>query len=188
MMLGATLVKIGQRAMLALDDMDVDVADNFDTILAAKIGVGGIGVGDAVMVMVGVGADVGVGVELGIGVGVGIAVGLGVGVEVGAAHVGTVIVSASVETVPPNANALPVHDTVLPMVIPAASISVPANVEFAPSVVAPVGVQKTSQADAPPNATVVPAVVLSAPVLLKIYVPPLCKVIPETTDIAPVIQ
>ena len=60
---------------------------------------------------------------------------------------GTVIVSRTVETVPPNAKAFPDHDTVSPIAMPEASISVPANVELAPRVVACVGVQKTSQAD-----------------------------------------
>lgn len=95
------------------------------------------------------------------------------------AHVGTVMVSTSVETVPPNAKALPVHITVLPMVIPAASMSVPMNVEFAPSVVAAVGVQNTSQADAlPANVTTELATVVSAPVILNMYVPLPERVIP----------
>ena len=94
-------------------------------------------------------------------------------------HDGTVIVSTSVETVPPNAKALPVQVTVLPMVIPAASMSVPTNVELAPSVVAAVGVQNTSQADAlPASVTTELATVVSAPVILKMYVPLPERVIP----------
>jgi len=64
-------------------------------------------------------------------------------------HTGVLIVSESVETVPPNAKALPIQVTALPIVIPASSMSVPTNVELAPRVVASVGVQKTSQAVAP---------------------------------------
>jgi len=87
-------------------------------------------------------------------------------------HDGTLMVSVVVETVPPNAKALPVQVMVLPMVIPEASMSVPANVELAPSVVAAVGVQKTSQADAPSlKTTLVLASVVSAPSGLKMYVP-----------------
>lgn len=89
------------------------------------------------------------------------------------------IVSVVVETVPPKAKALPVHVSVLPIVIPEASMSVPTKVVFAPSVVAAVGVQKTSQADAPPaKVTTEFASVLSAPVILKMYVPPPVSVIP----------
>jgi len=66
-----------------------------------------------------------------------------------AEHVGAVMVSVVVETVPPNAKALPVQPTVVPMVIPEASMSVPRNVEVDPSVVAAVGVHQMSQADAP---------------------------------------
>jgi len=89
------------------------------------------------------------------------------------------MVSVVVETVPPKAKALPVHVAVLPMVIPEASMSVPAKVVLAPSVVAAVGVQNTSQADAPPaSVTTEFAFVLSAPVILKIYVPPPVSVIP----------
>jgi hypothetical protein len=82
---------------------------------------------------------------------------------------GTEIVSVAVETVPPNAKACPVHNTVLPIVIPEASMSVPMNVEFAPSVVAAIGTQNTSQADAPlANVTAELATVVSAPFILKI--------------------
>lgn len=93
----------------------------------------------------------------------------GVGVEVAfgvvaAAQVDEVIVSAVDVTVSLNAKALPVQLTVLPMVIPESSILVPAKVELAPSVVASPGVQKTSQADAPPaRLTAELATVVSAP-------------------------
>src|SRR5579864_8135113 len=45
----------------------------------------------------------------------------------------TVIVSASVDTVPPNARTLPVILTLLPIVTPTASSIVPAKLLFAPS-------------------------------------------------------
>lgn len=112
---------------------------------------------------------VGVVVGIGVGDGVGVGVAVGPGVAVGAGQVGVVMVSVVVETVPPNARALPVQETVLPMVMPASSILVPANVVFAPSVVAAPGVQNTSQADAPPDkVTLEFAVVSRAPVDLKI--------------------
>jgi hypothetical protein len=102
--------------------------------------------------------------------------GLGDGV---AAHVPTVMVSLDVETVPPNARACPVHVMTLPMVIPDASMSVPMKVEFAPSVVAAVGVQNTLQADAPPaSLTAELATVVRAPFTLKMNVPPPVRVIP----------
>jgi len=83
-------------------------------------------------------------------------------------EVGAVMVSAVVETVPANAKALPIHPTVLPIVIPEASMSVPTNVEVAPKVVAAPGVHQTLQADAPlANVTIELAEVLSAPVILK---------------------
>ena len=86
-----------------------------------------------------------------------------------AVHAGTLIVSLALETVPPNAKACPAQVTVLPIVMPAASISVPANVELAPKVVAPVGVQKTSQTDAlPARLTTELAPVVSAPLGLNI--------------------
>lgn len=152
----------------------------------------GVEVGVEVRITVGVGVLVGIGVAVGrisVGVGVGVAVGgIDVGIAVGTTQVGEVIVSLSVEIVPLTDKALPVHATDDPTVIAVASKAVPANVELAPSVIAPPGVQKTSHADAVPNVTVVLAVVFSAPVLLNIYVPPLWSVIPDTTDIAPVIQ
>ena len=91
-----------------------------------------------------------------------------------AAQLGTVIVFASVVTVPPNARALPVKFAKCPIVIPAASRMFPTNVgvsesaAFAPSVVAPTGAQKTSEAQAPPAKTTLElAPVLSAPPGLK---------------------
>ena len=84
------------------------------------------------------------------GLGVGVDDGVGAGVEV---HDGTVKVSVFVEIVPPNDKALPLHATVLPIVIPESSMAVPKNVELAPRVVAEVGVQNTSQAFAPPVTT-----------------------------------
>ncbi len=145
---------------------------------------------------VGVGEELGdgVGVTLGVGVGVidgvGVALGVGVGVGVEAEHNGTVIVSVSVVTVPPKAKALPVNKVVLPMVIPEASIIVPLNVELAPRVVAAVGVQNTSQDDAPPgNVTTELATVVSAPLTLKIYVPAPLREIPAVPmEAAPCIQ
>lgn len=127
----------------------------------------GVGVGVALGVEGGVGVMLGVGVTLGVGVGVGVALGVGVGVEI--EHVGTVIVSpTAVVTVPPKAKALPFHVTLLPNVIPAALISVPANVELAPSVVAATGVQNTSQDDAPlVSETLELATEVRAPVILK---------------------
>src|SRR4051812_29601978 len=81
-----------------------------------------------------------------------------------APHEGTFMVSVVVETVPPKAKARPTQVMVLPMVIPELSISIPANVELAPSVVAAVGVQKTLQADAPPaSVTTELAAVVKAP-------------------------
>jgi hypothetical protein len=88
-------------------------------------------------------------VAVGVGVGVGVGVAVGVGVGVGATEQVVSIVSVVVETVSANAKALPFHVTVLPIVIPASSISVPIIVEFAPSVVACVGAQKTSHDEAP---------------------------------------
>lgn len=83
-------------------------------------------------------------------------------------HVGTVIVSTAVETVPPNDKARPVQVAVLPIVLPAATISVPMNVELAPRVVAPTGVQNTSHAEAPTKLTIELAPVVSAPAGLNI--------------------
>jgi len=110
----------------------------------------------------------------------GTTVAAGVAEGVAAAHPpGLVIVSVAVETVEANAKALPVHVIVLPIVIPELSMSVPMNVEFAPSVVAAVGVQNISHAVAPPaNLTAELATVVKAPVILKMYVPPPLRVIP----------
>ena len=77
------------------------------------------------------------------------------------------MVSLTVETVPPKAKALPFQVMVSPIVIPEASMSVPKNLELAPSVVAAPGVHHTLQADAPLVATIELAVVSSAPVILK---------------------
>jgi len=109
----------------------------------------------------------------------------------GSAHGGTVIVSPVVETVPPNAKALPPHVIVLPIVIPEGSMTVPMKVEFAPSVVAPPGVHQTSHSDAPLlNATIELADVVSAPVILKMYVPLPLRVIvpPPPMEAAPSMQ
>lgn len=100
-------------------------------------------------------------------------------------HVGAVITSpVTVVTVPPKASALPFHATLPPTVIPAASITVPINVELAPRVVAPVGVQNTSQLDDPLNVTEELATVSSAQSILNIYVPGPSRVIPETPIVA----
>jgi len=99
--------------------------------------------------------------------------GSGIGVTNGA-QVGTVVVLASVVTVPPKAKARPVKFAKCPSEIPALSMMVPMNVgvgdtaAFAPSVVAPVGVQNTSDSQAPPVATTFElAPVVSAPAGLK---------------------
>ncbi len=47
------------------------------------------------------------------------------GVTSGAMHTSAVMVSVSVETVPPNAKARPVQVTLLPIVIPEGSITFP---------------------------------------------------------------
>jgi hypothetical protein len=78
------------------------------------------------------------------------------------------IVSVVVVTVPPKASARPVQFTVLPIVIPAGLISVPWNVELAPSVVAAVGVHQISQDEAPPAKTTTElADVVNAPSIRK---------------------
>lgn len=80
----------------------------------------------------------------------------------------TVMVSVVVETVPPKAKARPTQVTVLPIVIPEASILVPTKELLAPRVVAAVGVQKTLQATAPPDKdTAELATVVSAPLIRK---------------------
>ena len=89
-----------------------------------------------------VGAKVGAKVGVAVGEDVGVLVGAKVGEEVGASvgHSGTVIVSASVLIVPPKAKALPsIQLTLLPIVIPESSITVPAKTVFAPMVVAAAG-------------------------------------------------
>lgn len=153
-----------------------------------------VGVGVGVTDGVGVGVTLGVGVEVGVGVGVADGVGVGVGVAVGVGveteHDGTVMVFVSVVTVPPKAKALPVNKLLAPIVIPDGSIIVPLKVELAPRVVAAVGVQNTSQDDAPPgNVTAELATVVNAPLILKIYVPAPFKEIPAVPiDAAPVVQ
>ena len=77
-------------------------------------------------------------------------------------------VSVVVLTVPPKARARPVQTTVLPIVIPEASITVPPNVELAPSVVAAPGVHQTLQAEAPPAIAITELLVdVRAPVIRK---------------------
>jgi hypothetical protein len=99
------------------------------------------------------------------------------------------MLSAAVVTVPLYAKAFPVHITVLPTVMPESSMSIPTNVVLAASVVAALGVQKTLQADAPPdNVTTEPAAEVSAPTGLKIYVPLPLKVIGPPIFIAPELQ
>jgi hypothetical protein len=94
-------------------------------------------------------------------------------------QLGTEIVSTAVETVPPKARALPVQVIVLPIVIPDASMSVPAKVEVAPRVVAAVGVQNRLQAEAPlDRVTEELATEVSAPFTLNIYVPLPLRVMP----------
>jgi hypothetical protein len=132
-----------------------------------------------------------------------VAPGIEVEVVVATWHTGTVIVFASVVTVPPAARALPVKFAKCPIVIPASSMIVPTNVgvsdsaAFAPSVVAPTGAQNTSQADAPfANATIELAPVLSAPPGLKIQTlptPPVAvrsrvTVVDRVTFIAPPLE
>src|SRR5579864_6819217 len=84
------------------------------------------------------------------------------------AYDGTVMISALVETVPPNARTLPVIITLSPIVTPDASSMIPANLVFAPSVVAPVGTQDMFDACAPFSVTTEFATVVSAPLILKI--------------------
>lgn len=176
----------------------IPVLGNLGTMVGVALGAGvvGTGVGVEVGVIEGVGVGVGVGVGategvgVGVALGVGIGVGVGVGVGVATAHDGTVIVSVSVVTVPPKARALPVNNAVLPIVIPEGSIMVPLIVELAPRVVAEVGVQKTSQDDDPPdNVTTELATVVSAPLILNIYVPAPPREIPAVPiDAAPDVQ
>ena len=100
-------------------------------------------------------------------------------VVVGLLQVGTVKVSVVLETVPPKARARPVHPTVLPTVIPEASMSVPTNVDGDPSVVAAVGVHQTSQDEAPlASRTAELATDVSAPSMRKMNVPLPVSVMP----------
>lgn len=91
--------------------------------------------------------------------------------EIGTAVTQSVMVTVSVVTVPPNANARPDHVTFAPTVMPASAITVPTIVVFAASVVACPGVQNTLHADAPLRETIAPAVDVSAPLVRKINVP-----------------
>jgi hypothetical protein len=114
----------------------------------------------------------------------------GVGGVTGCKHIGAMIVLLSVVTVPPNDAAMPSHVVFAPTVMPALSITIPTNVELAPSVVAHVGVQNTSQADAPPvTVTTELSTVVNAPLILKIYVQLPLSVMPAVPiDAAPDIQ
>ncbi len=165
----------------------------------------GVGVANGATVGIGVGVAVtdggrvGIGVAVKTGVGVGVAVSAGVGVEVATGvvvgvgvgtttHDGTVIVSVSLVTVPPNANDLPLQVVLAPIVTPALLMTVPAKVVLAASVVAAIGVQNTSQADAPDKVTIAPAVEVSAPPDRKMYVPLPLSVSGPPTFIAPELQ
>jgi len=100
----------------------------------------------------------------------------------GMVHVGTVIVFVSAVTVELNAKSLPKIFAKCPNVMlkPSASprkifptkVGVVVAKALAPIVVAPTGIQNTSQADAPPvNTTVELAAESRAPPDLKMYVP-----------------
>ena len=103
-------------------------------------------------------------------------------------QIGTVSVTVSVVTVPSNAKALPDHVVLAPTVMPALAITVPANVVLAARVVAAAGVQKTSHTDAPINVIAAPAVDVSAPPVLKTYIPLPLSVREPPISIAPVLQ
>lgn len=104
-------------------------------------------------------------------------------------HVGTEKLLVSVVTVPPKASDLPVHVVFAPTVTPALLMTVPTNVVFAASVAAADGVQNTSQDDAPDDSvTTEPAVVVSAPVDLKMNVPFPLRLSGPPTSIAPEAQ
>jgi hypothetical protein len=161
-----------------------------DFVVASRLGVvvdvvATTGVADAVVVGVATGVVVTVVVATGVVVVTG--VGVVVVVDVDVEHVVAEIVSADVDTVPPKARALPTHPVMLPMLMPAGSTSVPRNVEFAPRVVAPPGVQNTSHADAVPESdTTEFAAEVRAPVSRKMYVPwPLSTMPAVPTDAAP---
>jgi hypothetical protein len=90
-------------------------------------------------------------------------------VAMGLEHIGDDIVSfRPVVIVEANASSFPIQVTVAPSVIPASSIAVHINVVLAPSVIACVGVQKISQADAPSSITCEFTTVVRAPLILKI--------------------
>ena len=88
--------------------------------------------------------------------------------------VGTVIVKFQLEIITcllaPNAKALPVHIVFAPTVIAVPPMTVPMKLTFVPRVVAAViGVQNTSEADAPlVNVTLVLFTISSVPFILKI--------------------
>jgi hypothetical protein len=102
-------------------------------------------------------------------------------------HAGTLIVSMSLVMVQPKAKALQFRIVFEPKVIPAASIIVQARVELAPIVVAQIGVQNTSQGEAPQvSVTVELATVVRAPVILNIYVHAQLRLSPpDHTEAAP---
>ncbi|MDO8468219.1 MAG: hypothetical protein Q7S29_00475 [Candidatus Peribacter sp.] len=104
------------------------------------------------------------------------------------AAVQIVMVTVSVVTVPPNARAIPVQVLFAPTVMPAGSMTIPANVVLAASVVAWVGVQNTLHADVPTMVTIAPAVDVSAPLGLKMYVPLPLRTSGPPTFIAPTLQ
>jgi hypothetical protein len=117
-----------------------------------------------------VGKDCGLPVVVAVDVGVGLEVANDVAVGEGLAvwHVGCVMVSVSVDTVPPKAKARPIQVMLLPILIPESSMFVPANVELAARVVASPGVQKTLHSEAPfERETLELATVVKAPVDLK---------------------
>ena len=103
-------------------------------------------------------------------------------------HIGTVIVSVSVVIVPPKTSPIPVHTVLAPTVMPAASMTTPLKVVLAARVVAPPGVQKTLHADTPTSDTIAPAVDVSAPPGLKMYVPLPLSVSGPPMSIAPALQ
>jgi hypothetical protein len=80
-----------------------------------------------------------------------------------------IMTEGPVDTVPPNAKTLPVMLVLPPIVTPDASSIVPAKLLLAPSVVALVGTQSTSDACAPlASFTLEFATVVSAPRILKV--------------------
>jgi hypothetical protein len=107
----------------------------------------------------------------------------------GTGQIGTVIVVASVVTVDPNDNALPIHLVFSPTVIPASSMIVHKNVVLAANVVAALGVQKISHEDAPLLVEItVFAAVFNAPSDLKIKLPFQLNKSGHEIFIAPILQ